>query len=142
MRPVAGLFQFFVPFASPMKFDTPIGALSGKSVQVMFPAVVSMIAVGWAVVVAGFAAGFEAVEVLWWVVAVCAATGIARQHSTEIRYLRMSAPERKTEKELYDRMLARSLCRFLDCRLQFSNYAVSSIRKAANLTATNPHVFM
>jgi len=112
----------------------------------MFPAVVSMIAVGWAVVVAGFAAGFavgfEAVEVPWWVVAVCAATGIARQHSREARYLRMSAPERKTEKELYDRMLARSLCRFLDCRLQFSNYAVSSIRKAANLTATNPHVFM
>jgi len=26
--------------------------------------------------------------------------------------------------------------------LQFSNYAVSSIGKAANLTATNPHVFM
>jgi len=64
----------------------------------MFPAVVSMIAVGWAAVVAGFFAA----ELVWWGVAVCAASGSARQQSREVKYLRMLAPERKTEKELYD----------------------------------------
>jgi hypothetical protein len=83
-----------------MKFFTPIGALSGKSVQVKFPAVVSMIAVGCDAVAV---AGFFAVEVVWCVVAVCAASGSARQHNTEIKDLRMSAPEKETEKELYDR---------------------------------------
>src|ERR1041385_1173523 len=56
LRPVDGFVQSFVPFASLMKLATPIGAFFGKSVQVSFPAVVSMIAVGAgaAVAVAGF----------------------------------------------------------------------------------------
>ena len=45
--PLTGFFQSFVPVARPIKFSTPIGALSGNSVQVILPAVVSMIAVGW-----------------------------------------------------------------------------------------------
>src|ERR1700722_2685691 len=43
-----GFFHSFVPVARPMKLATPIGALSGNSVQVIFPTVVSMIAVGFA----------------------------------------------------------------------------------------------
>src|SRR5437899_5754741 len=43
---VIGLVQSFVPRASPMKLATPSGALSGKSVHVILPAVVSIIAVG------------------------------------------------------------------------------------------------
>src|SRR5580698_4190869 len=43
-----GLVQSFVPVARPMKLATPIGALSGKSVQVSLPAVVSITAVGFA----------------------------------------------------------------------------------------------
>jgi hypothetical protein len=48
-----------------MKFSTPMGALSGNNVQVIFPAVVLMIAVGFVavagleVVVAGFAAPLD-----------------------------------------------------------------------------------
>src|ERR1700722_9706233 len=61
--PLAGFLQSFVPVARPMKFCTPIGALSENSVQVIFPAVVSMIAVGLA------GAG--------WVAAVAAAPGFA-----------------------------------------------------------------
>src|ERR1700722_985031 len=45
---VTGLVQSFVPLAKPMKLATPMGALSGKSVQVSLPAVVSITAVGWA----------------------------------------------------------------------------------------------
>ncbi len=48
-----------------MKFATPIGALSGNSVQVIFPAVVSIIAVGFAGVCA-VAAGLVAVLAAWW----------------------------------------------------------------------------
>src|SRR6478672_10359569 len=57
-----GDFQSFVPLARPMKFATPIGALSGNSVHVILPAVVSMVAVGCDEVPA--AAGFAAVLAL------------------------------------------------------------------------------
>src|SRR5215467_6481930 len=50
-----GLVQSFVPSARPMKFATPSGALSGKSLQVILPAVVSMMALGPAEVAPGFA---------------------------------------------------------------------------------------
>src|SRR5438445_940127 len=53
-----GFVQSFVPSARPIKFATPSGALSGKSLQVILPAAVSITAVGPADVVAGgFAAG-------------------------------------------------------------------------------------
>src|SRR6476619_2477934 len=72
LAPVAGLVQSLVPRASPMKFATPIGALSGNSVQVNLPAVVSMIAVGdpagavTGLRTAGFAAGLVAgAGVVW-----------------------------------------------------------------------------
>src|ERR1044071_121461 len=55
LAPLTGFFQSLVPEARPMKFATPIGALSGKSVQVILPAVVSIIAVGLAAVVVGLA---------------------------------------------------------------------------------------
>src|SRR5712692_6735991 len=42
---VTGLAQSFVPSARPMKLATPMGALSGNSLHVSLPAVVSMIAV-------------------------------------------------------------------------------------------------
>src|SRR5882762_601138 len=48
-----GLVQSLVPCARPTKLATPIGALSGKSVQVSLPAGVSMMAVGSAVGVVG-----------------------------------------------------------------------------------------
>src|ERR1041385_883747 len=64
---LTGLTQSLVPFAKPMKFATPIGALSGKSSHFNLPTVVSMTAVGpvgrgavtgaVAGLVAGFAAG-------------------------------------------------------------------------------------
>src|SRR5437016_3554054 len=41
-----GFVQSFVPCARPMKLATPMGACSGKRVQVILPAVVSMMAVG------------------------------------------------------------------------------------------------
>src|SRR3954462_4862981 len=44
--PVVGLFHSLVPSASPMKFATPIGACLSNSLQLIWPAVVSMIAVG------------------------------------------------------------------------------------------------
>src|SRR5215469_12809614 len=53
-RPVAGLVQSFVPLASPTKFATPTGALAGNNVQVIFPAVVSIMATGGPDVVAAF----------------------------------------------------------------------------------------
>src|SRR5204863_2567142 len=53
-----GLVQSLEPSAKPIKFATPSGALSGKSLQVILPAAVSITAVGPADVVAGgFAAG-------------------------------------------------------------------------------------
>ena len=48
VAPLTGFFQSFVPVASPMKFSTPTGALSGNSVQFILPTVVSMMAVGFA----------------------------------------------------------------------------------------------
>src|ERR1700693_4643194 len=75
-----GLVQSFVPWARPMKLATPMGATSGNRVQVSLPAVVSMMAVGWAdVVVAGLAAavaaGFFAGAVL--------AAGVVCDHPSE-----------------------------------------------------------
>src|SRR5207253_11107209 len=53
-----GLVQSLVPSAKPIKFSTPSGALSGKSLQVILPAAVSITAVGPADIVAGgFTAG-------------------------------------------------------------------------------------
>src|ERR1700693_2366120 len=43
--PVLGSFHSLVPVDSPMKLATVSGAWSGNSVQVMLPAVVSMVAV-------------------------------------------------------------------------------------------------
>src|SRR5207302_8748497 len=55
---VIGLVQSLVPSAKPIKFSTPSGALSGKSLQVILPAAVSITAVGPADIVAGcFTAG-------------------------------------------------------------------------------------
>jgi hypothetical protein len=69
-----------------MKLATPIGALSGKSVQVILPAVVLMIAVGCNG--AGFAAVDEEED------AACAAAKLAiRIIPTGINTLRMDAPE-------------------------------------------------
>src|ERR1700687_1109355 len=50
-----GLVQSLVPLAKPAKLATPIGALSGKSVQVSLPAVVSITAVGPPEAAAGLA---------------------------------------------------------------------------------------
>src|SRR3954452_18451780 len=58
LRPVAGFVQSLVPFARRMKLATPIGAFLGNSVQVSFPAVVSMIAVGAGAAAVVDAAGF------------------------------------------------------------------------------------
>src|SRR5690242_15444773 len=54
---LTGLIQVLVPSARPMKVSTARGALSGKSVQVMLPALVSMTALGRAGVGAGGLAG-------------------------------------------------------------------------------------
>src|SRR5215475_6915692 len=43
---VVGLVQSFVPVDKPMKLDTPMGAFFGYRVQVIFPTVVSMMAIG------------------------------------------------------------------------------------------------
>jgi len=89
LRPVAGFTQSFVPFANPIKFATPIGALSGKSWQVSLPAVVSIIAVGeagLAAVIGLFAAGFVVFA------AVCDIKGIVDIIRNMIRDLRMLAP--------------------------------------------------
>src|SRR5271165_3542546 len=61
VAPLEGFFQSLVPVARPMKLSTVIGALSGKSVQVMLPMVVSKMActgcwVAGVDAVAGFAA--------------------------------------------------------------------------------------
>src|SRR6267154_2777650 len=47
VAPLTGFFQSLVPEANPMKFSTPIGALSGNSVQVSLPTVVLMTAIGF-----------------------------------------------------------------------------------------------
>src|SRR5579862_6690069 len=51
--PLLGSFHSFLPVANPIKFFTASGALSGNRVQVMLPAVVSIIAVALLVVVSG-----------------------------------------------------------------------------------------
>src|SRR5271165_6000290 len=66
VTPLDGFFQSLVPVARPMKLSTVIGALSGNSVQVMLPMVVSKMAcTGWGAtgvdVAVGLAAGFAAV---------------------------------------------------------------------------------
>src|ERR1051326_3266999 len=43
---LAGLTQSLVPLAKPIKFATPMGALSGKSSHFILPTVVSITAVG------------------------------------------------------------------------------------------------
>jgi hypothetical protein len=93
VAPLIGFFQSFVPVARPIKFATPIGALSGNSVQVIFPAVVSMIAVGLALVAA--AAGFVAVVAAFWpTIPVCAiaANGIAHAIPKIATALRINTP--------------------------------------------------
>src|SRR5436305_9528879 len=67
LAPLTGFFQSFVPLASPMKLATPMGALSGNSVQFIFPAVVSITAVGCDVEaeVAGFAVVDGLAELVW-----------------------------------------------------------------------------
>src|SRR5579864_628282 len=107
VAPPTGFFQSFVPVASPMKLSTPMGALSGNSVQVILPAVVSMIAVGWAgaglAAVVVFAAGdvcvfapdWEATDagVDWAAVPDCADARIAIEMNMKIASaLRMGAP--------------------------------------------------
>jgi hypothetical protein len=62
-----------------MKLATPMGALSGKSVQVSLPAVVSITAVGWAEAVAGLACDHNVSE-------------DKRITETRIKHLRMAAP--------------------------------------------------
>src|SRR5512141_3048004 len=88
-----GDFQSFVPLARPMKFATPIGALSGNSVHVILPAVVSMVAVGCD---EAAAAGFAAVPALvedCELVAVCApAKPVSRIIPRITSAFRMDAP--------------------------------------------------
>src|ERR1017187_9323451 len=66
VAPLAGFFQSFLPVASPIKLSTVTGALSGKSVQVMSPSVVSKTACTGALLTAGaaglVAAGLVAVD--------------------------------------------------------------------------------
>src|SRR6266851_2273519 len=90
LRWLAGLVQSLVPVARPMKLATPIGALSGNSVQVSLPAVVSMIATGCA---AAAAMGFFTAGLVAGLGAVCDIRG-KEASKRKIRYLRMSAPER------------------------------------------------
>src|SRR5713226_10627480 len=85
LRPLAGLVQSLVPVARPMKFATPSGALSGNSVQVSLPAVVSMIAVGCA---AAAATGFFTAGLVTGLGAVCDISG-SEDNKRTIRYLRM-----------------------------------------------------
>src|SRR5579864_553335 len=53
LAPLTGFFQSLVPLARPIKFSTPTGALSGKSVHVIFPTVGLMMAVGLVAVCTG-----------------------------------------------------------------------------------------
>src|SRR5215472_3596697 len=77
--PFEGFFHSLVPVASPTKLATVTGALSGKSVQLMSPAVVWKVAsIGCLAGIAALpgaavlvAAGFAAVD-FWVVVPVCA----------------------------------------------------------------------
>src|SRR5579864_6939577 len=61
LAPLTGFFQSLVPLARPIKFSTPIGALSGKRVHIILPTLVLIIAVGF---VAVAAAGLAALVVL------------------------------------------------------------------------------
>jgi hypothetical protein len=62
-----------------MKLATPIGALSGKSVQVSLPAVVSITAVGWPEAAAGLDWDHNVRE-------------DSNTTETRIKHLRMEAP--------------------------------------------------
>src|SRR5215469_10221772 len=79
VAPLGGFFQSLVPVARPMKLFTVMGALSGKSVQLMLPAVVSKIACTGcdAAGVAGFVAAGLAVEGFGGALPVCAAANPA-----------------------------------------------------------------
>src|ERR1700687_5302094 len=95
---LTGFFQSLVPDASPTKFSTPTGALSGKSVHVILPAVVSMIAVGFEAGTAGLAAvaGFAGVLGLagaaWLPEPVCANAADPRIKIITIDTLPMNTP--------------------------------------------------
>src|ERR1700687_54727 len=95
-----GLVQSLVPWARPMKLATPMGATSGNKVQVSLPAVFSIIAVGWAdVVAAGLAAAVAADFFAGAVFAaglVCDAAEHAAGISRQIeRQIRIDAPKRR-----------------------------------------------
>src|SRR5499427_4744460 len=99
VAPLKGFFQSFVPVARPTKLSTVIGALSGKSVQLMSPAVV------WKVARIGCFAGMACVPVadlglaglavdFGLVVAVCAASEATTVvMKTAISILCMRPPE-------------------------------------------------
>src|SRR5438445_9889237 len=91
VAPLTGFLQSLVPLARPIKFATPTGALSGKSVQVILPTVVSMMATGFAAadVVAGLAAPLGLVG------AVCAHPGnlVIRINTKIANELRMNFPQ-------------------------------------------------
>src|ERR1022692_816875 len=96
VAPLAGFFQSFLPVASPMKLSTVTGALSGKSVQVMLPSVVSKTACTGAVLAAGaaglLAAGLVAVD-FGAVLPVCAvAIPASAIQKIAVRKLRMVPP--------------------------------------------------
>ncbi|SPF32094.1 hypothetical protein SBA1_1030028 [Candidatus Sulfotelmatobacter kueseliae] len=89
-----GFFQSLAPDASPMKFSTPIGALSGNRVQVILPAVVSMMAVGRAgACTAGWAAALGLAAGAAWLLVCAKATKAVINISIRINNaLRMGAP--------------------------------------------------
>src|SRR6185312_1548932 len=100
LRPLAGFVQSLVPFAKPMKLATPMGALSGKRVQVSLPAVVSMIAVGgaggvWVV------AGFFAVVLVVWCAGVWAASGRQAIRTKDASNFCMDTPLGRDEVKRY-----------------------------------------
>src|SRR5208282_5842907 len=124
---VTGLVQSLVPFARPMKFATPMGAIFGNSTQWRSPAVVWMMAVG-----SGFA-GWAAGGVAGCAVdAACAAPNrdvamIRVIRTNECSRVRMDAPVRYFGKFLlYD---SRSeLCRWslpLESRVPPPGFTVS-----------------
>src|SRR5579885_2243914 len=85
VAPLMGFFHSFVPVASPMKFATPIGALSGKSVHVILPTVVSSIATGFG---AEGAAGLAGAD--WPTMPVCAAAVMDNRKMANV--LRIGTP--------------------------------------------------
>src|SRR5579863_8470939 len=97
LAPLAGFFQSFAPVASPIKLATPTGALSGKSVHVIVPTVVLMMATGFAAVcvaVPGLAAVPDFAGADWLIIPVCASPTVAASKivPTIKSALRMSVP--------------------------------------------------